>query len=321
MSAWLFWMRPIKWARLFGIQVSFFLVVLKARLIHLGDEYGDSEDLLGEWFAANPEKRENIFLATKFGIKSMLGEDRKGIMIDSSPIYCRQAIEKSLRRLKLPYVDLYYVHRLDKITPIEKTMEALVDLKNAGKIKHIGLSECSAASLRRAHTVHPITCVQIEYSAFCLDIESPQNRLLETARELGVAIVAYSPMGNGFLTGALRTPDDFTKPGDLRAVLPWLKEGNLEKNIAVVDKISDIAKSKGVTTAQLALAWVLAQGDDIFAIPGTTKIRRLAENLESMSISLSSEEEKSVRELSGTVVGGRFQATTGLDFGDTPPLQ
>jgi aryl-alcohol dehydrogenase-like predicted oxidoreductase len=249
-----------------------------------------------------------------------LNEDKTGFTIDSSPEYCRQAIEKSLKRLGLPYVDLYYVHRLDKITPIEKTIEAMVELKNAGKIKYLGLSECSAESLRRAHAVHPITCVQVEYSPFCLDIESPQTRLLETARELDVAIVAYSPLGNGFLTGTIRTREDFTKPGDVRAVLPWLKEENLQKNVFVVDKITEIAKSKGVNTAQLTLAWVLAQGDDVFAIPGTTKAHRLAENLDSLSLVLSPEEEKSIRQLSQDIVGVRFQNATGYAFGDTPAL-
>lgn len=196
----------------------------------------------------------------------------------------------------------------------------MVELKNAGKIKYLGLSECSAESLRRAHVVHPISCVQVEYNPFCLDIESPQTRLLEAARELGVAIVAYSPLGNGFLSATIRTREDFTKPGDFRGVLPWLSEENLPRNLAVVDKISDVAKTKGISTAQLTLAWILAQGDDIFPIPGTTKVHRLAENLGSLFISLSPEEEKSIRQLSQAVVGGRFQATTGYDFADTPAL-
>jgi aryl-alcohol dehydrogenase-like predicted oxidoreductase len=135
----------------------------------------------------------------------------------------------------------------------------MVELKNAGKIKYLGLSECSANSLRRAHAVHPISCVQMEYSPFCLDIESPQTKLLEIARELGVAIVAYSQLGNGFLTGTIRRTQDFTKPGDSRKILPRLKEANLQGNLAVVDKTTDIAKAKGITTAQLALAWLLAQ--------------------------------------------------------------
>jgi aryl-alcohol dehydrogenase-like predicted oxidoreductase len=285
------------------------------------DEYGDSEELLGKWFAANPEKRKDIFLATKFGIRTNDNAPNDKVFgVDSSPEYCRQAIEKSLKRLGLPYIDLYYVHRLDKVTPIEKTIAVLVELKKEGKIKYLGLSECSADSLRRAHAVHPITCVQVEYSAFCLDIESPQIKLLKTARELGVAIVAYSPLGNGFITGSVRKLEDVTKPGDLRAALPWFKEENLKQNVAVVDKISEIAKSKGATTAQLALAWLLAQGDDIFAIPGTTKIHRLEENLGGMKIVVSAEEERAIRELSQAVVGGRFQASTGYAFGDTPAL-
>jgi aryl-alcohol dehydrogenase-like predicted oxidoreductase len=277
--------------------------------------------VLGKWFAANPEKRKDIFLATKFGIRSKSEDHQKGMKIDSSPEYCRQALEKSLQRLSLPYVDLYYVHRLDKVTPIEKTIEALVELKNAGKIKHLGMSECSADSLRRAHAIHPITCIQVEYSAFCLAIESPQTPLLATARELGVAVVAYSPMGNGFLTGKLRKREDFTKPGDLRQALPWLSEENLDHNVAVIDKISEMAKGKDATSAQLALAWLLAQGDDVFAIPGTSKVQRLAENLKSMEISLSPAEEMTVRELSQDIRGGRMQDLTGFAFGDTPPLK
>lgn len=197
-------------------------------------------------------------------------------------------------------------------------MEAMVELKKAGKIKHIGLSECSADSLRRAHAVHPVSCVQVEYSIFCTDIE--RNGLLQTARELGVAIVAYSPLGNGLLSGTIRKREDVTKPGDLRGILPWLREENVEKNVAIVDKISEIAKAKGITTAQLALAWVLAQGDDIFAIPGTKRVDRLEENLRSLSVPLSQAEEKSIRQLAGSIVGGRVQAMFGFEFADTPPL-
>ncbi|CAI7642067.1 unnamed protein product [Penicillium viridicatum] len=279
------------------------------------DKYGTSEDVLGKWFSANPNKRKDIFLSSKFGMILSPGTFK----IDSTPEYCRKAIESSLRRLNVPYLDIYYIHRLDKVTPVEKTMEAMVELKNAGKIKHIGLSECSAESLRRAHAVHPITAVQVEYSLFCRAIESPQYRLLETARELGVAIVCYSPLGNGFLANTIRTKED-VKPGDARSNLPWLTEENLEQNVAVVDKIAKIAASKGVSSAQLALAWLLAQGDDIFPIPGTTKTHRLVENLESVRVSLSADEEKELREIADGIVGGRFQEMTGYAFGDTPPL-
>lgn len=280
--------------------------------------YGDSEDLLGKWFAANPEKRQDIFLATKFGIGL---EGGKNHTVDSSPEYCRQAIERSLKRLGLPSVDLYYIHRLDKVTPIEKTIQVMADLKLEGKIGHIGLSECSADSLRRAHAVHPITCVQMEYSPFALDIESPQYRLLDTARELGVAVVAYSPLGKGLLGGAIRNREDFTKPGDMRPMLPWFAEENLAKNTAVVDRIAGIAVSKGITTAQATLAWILAQGDDIFAIPGTTKIHRLGENLGSLDVVLTPEEETLIRKVAVDVVGARMPDFARPNcFSDTPAL-
>lgn len=288
-------------------------------IIYTADKYGDSEDILGKWFAANPEKRKDIFLATKFGIKYT--DTEPGYMIDSSPEYCRTSIESSLKRLGLPFVDLYYIHRLDKITPIEKTMEVMVALKNAGKIKFIGLSECSSESLRRAHAIHPITCVQIEYSLFCTEIESPNRKLLETARELGVAIVAYSPLGNGLLTGMIRKAEDVRKPGDKREYLPWLQKEHIEKNMAIIDQLAEVAKAKNITLPQLALAWLLAQGDDIFPIPGSSRIDRLESNLKSLSVSLSKEEESFMRQLAQGVAGGRFQDMTGYSFGDTPALE
>lgn len=257
-------------------------------------------------------------LATKFGIKTTPGVS--GFSIDSTPEHCRRSIEKSLTRLGLPFVDVYYVHRLDKVTPIERTMEAMVELKTAGLIKNIGLSECSAESLKRAHAVHPVTCVQVEYSLFCKDIESPQTRLLAVARELGVAIVAYSPLGNGFLSGAIRSREDLTGPGDPRGALPWLSDENIQHNLRVLDRISETASSMNLTPAQLSLVWLLAQGDDIFPIPGTSSIHRLEENLESLCTSLSVDDEQALRKASENIVGGRFQAKTGYDFADTPSL-
>jgi aryl-alcohol dehydrogenase-like predicted oxidoreductase len=241
--------------------------------------------------------------------------------MDSTPEYCQSALDASLKRLGLPYVDLYYVHRVDKKTPIELTMRTMVELKNAGKIKNIGLSECSAETLRRAHTVHPITAIQVEYSLLCTEIESPQRQLLKAARELGVAIVAYSPLANGFLTGKLRSQADVSKPGDSRGILPWLSEDHIENNVAVVDRIAEMAKTKGITTPQLALAWLLAQGDDIFPIPGSSSVQRLKENLDSMFVSLSEEEEKTLRGFADCVVGDRFQEKTGYAYGDTPALE
>lgn len=242
------------------------------------------------------------------------------IQVDSSPEYCYAALEKSLKRLGVTYVDLFYVHRLDKVTPIEKTMEALVELKNAGKIKHIGLSECSAESLRRACAVHPVACVQIEYSLSCMEIEWPKWKLLETARELGVAMVAYSPLGNGLLTGAIRSREDISNPGDQRGRLPWLRDGNVETNVQILDRIGEIAKAKNISTPQLCLAWLLAQGDDIFPIPGSSKVSRLEENLDSLFVSLSKEEEAKIRQLGQSFLIERFQNLTGFGFADTPAL-
>ncbi|CAG7916710.1 unnamed protein product [Penicillium olsonii] len=261
------------------------------------DKYGDSEDLLGQWFAFNPEKRQNIILATKFGIKTSAGVP--GFSVDSTPGYCRQAIEKSLVRLGLPFIDIYYVHRLDKVTPIEKTMEAMVELKKAGRIKHIGL---------------------IEYSLFCKDIESPQTHLLDVARELGVGIVAYSPFGNGLLGGVIRSREDVTKPGDSRGALPWLGDENVHQNLTIIEKTSQFAKSMNLTPAQLVLAWLLTQGDDIFPIPGTSNINRLEENLGTFSVSLTQDDERELRQASEGIVGGRFQTRTGYDFANTPTL-
>ncbi|KAL2156726.1 hypothetical protein VTH82DRAFT_1471 [Thermothelomyces myriococcoides] len=285
------------------------------------DVYGDSEDLLGKWFTANPEKRESIFLATKFGCRrSEEGEHS----VDTSPEYARQALEKSLQRLKTSYVDLYYLHRLDKVTPIEKTISVLAELKREGKIRHIGLSECSAAALRRAHAVEPITAVQMEYSAFSLDIEAPPERaFLSTARELGVAVVAYSPLGKGLLGGAVRSAADVSGPGDVRAAhAPRFSRHNLDANVALVDKLAEIAAAKRVTPAQLSLAWLLRQGDDIFPIPGTKTPERLVENLGALDVTLTEEEDKAIRQLADKVAGPRYGAIlSDYIFGDSPPLE
>lgn len=281
--------------------------------------YGDCEDLLGKWFAANPGKRDNIFLATKFGIIPEKGS----IRVDSSPEYCRQALEKSLKRLGLPSVNLFYIHHLDKVTPIEKTIKVMVELKNAGKIQHLGLSECSADTLRRASAIHPIACAQMEYNPFTLEIEEPQRRFLDTCRELGTAVVAYSPLGRGLLTGTIKSKEDITKEGDVRTMLPRFSGESLDKNLAIVAKINEIAKTKSATPSQLTLAWLLAQGDDIFGIPGTTQVHRLRENLDAMSINLSAEEERAIRDVAKDINGPRIpDGFPGVNlFGDTPPLE
>ncbi|KAE8834953.1 hypothetical protein P3342_009383 [Pyrenophora teres f. teres] len=290
---------------------------LGERFWDTSDIYGDNEVLIGKWFAANPEKRADIFLATKFAAKL------DGSGVDSSPEYAKQAIDASLKRLGVEQVDLYYVHRVDKKTPIEFTVQALADMVNLGKIKYIGLSEISSDTLRRAHKVHPITAVQVEYSPFALDIESKQIDLLNTCRELGVAVVAYSPLSRGMLTGTLKSPDDLEE-GDFRRLSPRFSKENFPKNLKLVDRITEMAKAKGVTSGQLTLAWLLAQGDDIFPIPGTTKKDRLEENVGSLKVSLTKEEEAEIRkaceeaEISGTRYPEDFM--TGC-YADTPALE
>ncbi|ORY08914.1 aldo-keto reductase, putative [Clohesyomyces aquaticus] len=283
------------------------------------DMYGDNEDLLCKWFKANPEKRDNVFLATKFANRR---DENGNPYADSSPEYCKQACEKSLSRLGLPSVDLYYVHRLDRKTPIEKTVEALAALKKEGKIKYLGLSECSSESLRRAYKVHPITAVQVEFSPFALEIETEQINLLKTCRELGVAVVAYSPLGRGMFSGTLRSPDDFEE-GDFRKFAPRFSAENFPKNLKLVDQLGDMAKQKGLTPSQLVLAWLMAQGLDIFPIPGTTKLARLKENVASLKVKLTKEEEQSIRkaceaaEIGGTRYPEAFSANL---YADTPEL-
>ncbi|KAF1942334.1 aldo/keto reductase-like protein [Clathrospora elynae] len=281
------------------------------------DMYGDNEDLIGKWFKANPKARSSIFLATKFAISGDVH------VIDSSPAYCKQACAKSLERLGIQTIDLYYCHRVDQKTPIEKTVGAMAELVKEGKVKYIGLSEISSETLRRAHKVHPISAVQVEYSPFALEIESAQIDLLKTCRELGVAIVAYSPLNRGMLTGALKSPDDFDK-SDFRRFAPRFSAENFPKNLKLVDRITEIANKKGVTPSQLTLAWLMAQGEDIFPIPGTTKSARLEENVGSLKVKLSKEEEQTIRKAceEAEIGGGRYpESFMQTCYADTPPLQ
>lgn len=223
---------------------------------------GDSEDLLKQWFKYSG-KRSSVFLATKFGV--IKGADGSASM-RSDAEYVRQACETSLKRLGVDKIDLWYCHRVDLKTPIETTVAAMAELKKEGKIDYLGLSEISAASLRRAHKIHPISAIQLEYSPFALEIESSQINLLRTCRELGVTVVAYSPLGRGFLTGQLKSPADF-EAGDFRKYAPRYNEENFSKNLELVEQLGTFAHKKGCTTGQLSLAWLLAQGGDIIPIP------------------------------------------------------
>jgi len=231
-------------------------------------------------------KRSDIFLATKFGFQADLS-------INAEPSYVKECAETSLRRLGVDQIDLYYLHRVSNTTPIEETVGAMAELVKAGKVKYLGLSECSSNALRRAHAVHPITAVQVEYSPFTLDIEDPQIALLATARELGVQIVAYSPLGRGFLTGQVKSVEDL-EPTDFRRMLPFYTE-NFPKILALADELKAIGSKYGATAGQVCLAWLLAQGNDIIPIPGTRKTKYLDENFAAGNIKLSPGDVQAVR--------------------------
>ncbi|KAM0424545.1 hypothetical protein ACHAPT_010261 [Fusarium lateritium] len=280
------------------------------------DLYGDSEILLGKWFALHPERRSDIFLATKFGAIN-------ATTTDSSPEYARRALDKSLERLGVECIDLYYVNRIDGKTPIEKTIKVLVELKKEGKINHIGLSECSSRSLRRACKIAHVDAVQIEYSPWDLSIENENGtHLLAACQELGVAVVAYAPLGRGFLTGQYSSPDDFSET-DFRRFLPRFQKENFDKNLKLVEKIKSVAQRKGCTPGQLALAWLLAQGPDVIPIPGTKRVAYLEENIGALKVALTREEEQEIRaEIEASeVLGTRYPDMTRAQvYADSPEL-
>lgn len=250
-------------------------------LLDTADMYGPhtNEELVGR---AIRGRRDQVFLATKFGIvRDPRNPARRGL--DSRPEYVRAACEGSLRRLGVETIDLYYQHRLDPNTPIEDTVGAMADLVRAGKVRYLGLSEVSAATLERAYAVHPITAVQSEYSLWTRDPET--DGVLAACRQLGVGFVAYSPLGRGFLTGAIRRPEDFAAD-DYRRTSPRFQGENFARNLALVDQVEMLARRKGCTPSQLALAWVLAQGEDIVPIPGTKRRRYLEENVGAVAVTL-----------------------------------
>jgi aryl-alcohol dehydrogenase-like predicted oxidoreductase len=242
---------------------------------------GDNEELVGKAIAG---RRDEVVLATKFG---NAWNDQGKRWIEGKPEYVHQAIDRSLQRLGVDHVDLYYQHRVDTNTPIEETVGAMAELVEAGKIKHIGLSEASAQTIRRAHAVHPITALQSEYSLWTRDPE--QNDVLDTCRELGIGFVAYSPLGRGFLAGRFSSPDELDE-GDFRKNHPRFQGENLERNQQLVETVKEVAEEKGVTPAQVALAWVLSRGDDVVPIPGTKRRTYLEQNVAAGDVELSDDD-------------------------------
>ncbi|KAJ7128718.1 NADP-dependent oxidoreductase domain-containing protein [Mycena epipterygia] len=280
------------------------------------DAYQDSEELIGKWFKRTG-KRADIFLATKFGFMADL-------TIDGSPENARKSAEASLAKLGVETIDLYYLHRADAKVPIELSVSAMAELVKEGKVKHLGLSEVSASTLRRAHAVHPIAAVQVEYSPFTLDIEDPKINLLATARELGVKIIAYSPLGRGLLTGQYKSTDDF-EDTDFRKYIARYNASNFPNILKLADGLKQIgAKYNGATAGQVALAWLLAQGDDVIPIPGTKKIKYLNENIAAGSLNLSAEDVQAVRDVAtkaDAAQGERYPESMAAQlFCETPAL-
>jgi aryl-alcohol dehydrogenase-like predicted oxidoreductase len=265
------------------------------------DAYGPftNERLVG---AAIADRRDEVQLATKFG---NVRHDDGSRSINGRPEYVRKACDDSLQRLGIDHIDLYYQHRVDSSTPIEETWGALAELVTAGKVRHLGISEASAATIRAAHAVHPITALQSEWSLWTRDVE--ENDVLATVRELGIGFVAYSPIGRGFLSGEIRTVDDLA-PDDFRRNNPRFQGENLTKNLELVDKVREIATEKGVTATQLALAWVLAQGEDVVPIPGTKRVRYLEENTAAAEVELDKEDLQRLAEVApvGVTAGDRY---------------
>ncbi len=257
---------------------------LGINFLDTADVYGPytNEELVGK---AIRGKRDQVFLATKFGIvRDPADPGRRGV--DGTPAYIRGAVEGSLKRLGVETIDLYYQHRVDPKTPIEDTVGALADLVREGKIRYIGLSEAAARTIERAHKIHPITALQSEYSLWTRD---PEPEILPTCRKLGIALVPYSPLGRGFLTGAFKTPEDFPED-DYRRFSPRFQGENFAKNLALVEKVRDLAAAAGCTPSQIALAWVLAQDEHIVPIPGTKRRKYLEENAAAADISLTADQ-------------------------------
>lgn len=286
-------------------------LALLEKAVELGANFWDTADMYGtghnEMLISQVLRhhRDAITIATKFG--NMRRIDGAHLGINGTPEYVKSACDMSLKRLGVDHIDLYYQHRVDPNVPIEDTVGAMAELVKAGKVRFLGLSEASAQTIRKAHAVHPITALQTEYSLWTRD---PEGEILDTCRELNIAFVAYSPLGRGFLTGQVTQAEEL-EPTDFRRHNPRWREENLKQNLALVDKIKEIAATKNCTPAQLALAWVLAQGENIIPIPGTRREKYLRENLGAMNVTLTADDLAMIDEAlpAGAAAGTRYHET------------
>jgi aryl-alcohol dehydrogenase-like predicted oxidoreductase len=279
------------------------------RAIELGITFLDTADMYGPFTnerlvgKAIAGRRDEVVLATKFG--NVRGEDGSFHGVSGKPDYVREACDASLSRLGVDHIDLYYQHRVDPETPIEETVGAMKELVEAGKVRYLGLSEAGAETIRKADAVHPISALQSEYSLFTRDVE---DEILPTVRELGIGFVPYSPLGRGFLTGRWRSIEDMPEDDTRSARFPRFAEENFKKNLELADRVREVAESKGITPGQLALAWLLAQGDDIVPIPGTKRREYLEENAAGAGVKLTEDDLASIEEAMprGSAAGERY---------------
>jgi aryl-alcohol dehydrogenase-like predicted oxidoreductase len=293
-----------------GIETIQRALDLGVSFLDTADMYGPftNEQLVGKAIAG---RRDEVQLATKFGNERK--PDGTSVGINGRPEYVRSACDASLQRLGVDHIDLYYQHRVDQSVPIEETVGAMAELVEAGKVRHLGLSEASAANIRKAHATHPITALQTEYSLFTRDLE---DEILPTIRELGIGLVPYSPLGRGILTGAITDSGSLDETDSRRtAYFPRFAGDNLDANLALVSQVREIAEQKGCTPGQLALAWVLAQGEDVAPIPGTKRVKYLEENVGAASVELTADDldalEKAVPR--GAVAGDRYGDMSHID--------